>query len=91
MKIATCGLFDYLLIEVITYRILVVCLWRILVHQIRFSLRKIAKFHIIFWCGSFVKILRLTRNSAEIVCFHKIPTPLNWVKLRYYMQSLRIL
>ena len=37
----------------------------------------------ILWCGNFERIIR---HYAETVPFHKISTPWNWVKLRYFMQ-----
>ena len=49
-----------------------------------FSLRKIPSFHLISWCGNFV----VRQNYAETVPFHKIPTPGNQVKLRYFSQCL---
>ena len=39
-------------------------------------LHKISQFCLIFWCG----------NSAKTVRFHKISTPRNYVKFRYFTQ-----
>ena len=54
------------------------------------SLQKIPYFHLIS-CGKaqFPHSLgRITRNYAETLPFHKISTPGNWVKLRYFLQCL---
>ena len=37
---------------------------------------------------TFCRVGRITRNSVEIVRFHKISTSGNWVKLRYFMEWL---
>ena len=58
-------------------------------HLLCKTLRKIPYFHLISWCGNFVerhRRRRIARNYAETVSFHKISTPWNYVKLRYFTQ-----
>ena len=55
------------------------------------SLRKIPKFYLISWYENFVerrsfRMVSFARNYAETVPFHKISTPGNQVKLRYFTQ-----
>ena len=52
------------------------------------SLRKIRKFHLIFWSGNFAET-RFALNSAEIVRFHKYLHIRRLGKFRYFILLLK--